>query len=169
MKLRIEPLLHYSAPQLALEMLATEACVAPADIVFSRLPGGKPTCNLPLHFNCSHSGDFVVCAVSHRPIGVDIERIRPMNPRIFRTLTDAERSCMEQLPPSLQDAAFLRLWTLKESWIKCRGGQLMDYRQVEFITDEERIVSAPTGYTFHFQPAPEGYVLSTCEKEESGE
>ena len=30
-----------------------------------------------LHFNLSHSGQLTLCALSHLPVGVDIEQLRP--------------------------------------------------------------------------------------------
>jgi 4'-phosphopantetheinyl transferase len=39
---------------------------------------GKPMLeNQTIHFNLSHSGGYVVCAVSDSPIGVDIEQTNP--------------------------------------------------------------------------------------------
>jgi 4'-phosphopantetheinyl transferase len=39
---------------------------------------GKPMLeNQEIHFNISHSGGYVVCAVSDSPIGVDIEQTNP--------------------------------------------------------------------------------------------
>lgn len=155
---------EYTAEGLARKMLAEAAGVLPEGIVFSRNENGKPMTNLPLHFNCSHSGDCVVCAVSEREIGVDMERIRPVHSRMERTLTEAERQWLHELPPGERDEGFLRLWTLKESWIKCRGGRLLEFRQAEFVLQGYRILSAPAGFEFRFLPAPAGYVLTVCER-----
>lgn len=164
MLLRIESLSDYTAPQLARAMLADAACVPPTSIVFTRLANGKPTSNLPLHFNCTHSGAYVACAVEDHPIGIDLEQVRSFHPRLLKTLDEQERIYWEQCPPSARNEAFFRLWTLKESWIKCRGGTLMEYRKAVFLLKEQALLSAPDGYLFRFHPAPTGYVLTTCEQ-----
>lgn len=155
---------EYTAEDLARKMLAEATGVPPAEILFTRNKNGKPIASLPLHFNCSHSGDYVVCAVSKQEIGVDMERVRPVRSRMERTLTEAERRWLSGLPTQERDEGFLRLWTLKESWIKCRGGRLMEFRQTEFVLQGSRILSAPNGFEFRFLPAPAGYVLTICER-----
>jgi len=48
--------------------------------VFAKGENGKPYClNYPYHFNVSHSKKYTVVAVSDKPIGVDIEVIRPFS------------------------------------------------------------------------------------------
>ena len=66
LEIRIKRAEEYSARQLAAEMLADAVGSAPEDIFFYRGENGKPLTNLSLHFNCSHSGGFVVCAVGER-------------------------------------------------------------------------------------------------------
>ena len=80
-----------SAESLARKMLAEATGEKPENIVFYRGENGKPLTRLPLFFNCSHSGDHVVCAVSKKEIGVDLERIRPVHERMERALSEAER------------------------------------------------------------------------------
>ena len=140
-----------SAESLARKMLAEATGEKPENIVFYRGENGKPLTRLPLFFNCSHSGDHVVCAVSKKEIGVDLERIRPVHERMERA--EAERRWLAALPQARRAEAFLRLWTLKESWIKCRGGRLMEFRQAEFVLQGDKLLSAPAGY-----------VLTVCEK-----
>lgn len=50
-------------------------------IVFETEGNGKPVVRqLPsFHFNLSHSGDWVVCAVDDAPVGIDIEEIKPID------------------------------------------------------------------------------------------
>lgn len=163
MDLRIERLTDYSAPGLAAEMLAAAANIDPADIHFHRGQNGKPLCGLPLHFNCSHSGDYVACAVSTHEIGVDLERVRPVRTRLLRTLTPEEAAWLRAQPD--RDLAFFRLWTMKESWLKCHGGTLLDYRRCNFADAGGALLTHFEGRRFIFPPAPEGYVLTLCEKE----
>ena len=164
MEIRFERIAAYSARQLAAEMLAEAGKTTPEDIRFYTGENGKPLCRLPLHFNCSHSGAYVVCAVSEREVGVDLERVRPVHERLLRTLTAEEKIWLSTRPEGERDRAFFQLWTMKESWIKCRGGRLMEFRQAEFVLQGDKLLSAPAGFTFSFPPAPAGYVLTVCEK-----
>lgn len=165
MEIAIERSKDWSAQALARRMLARAASVTPEDVTFYRGDNEKPMTHLPLHFNCSHSGEYVVCAVSRRPIGIDLERIRPMGPQMERALSEGERRWLASRPASQRDGDILRLWTLKESWIKCRGGRLAEFRRAEFLLQGERLLSGPEGFSFRFWPAPDGYVLTVCEKE----
>lgn len=50
-------------------------------IVFQTEGNGKPVVrHIPsFHFNLSHSGDWVVCAIDDAPVGIDIEEIKPID------------------------------------------------------------------------------------------
>lgn len=83
---------------------------------------GKPYFkDIPLYFSISHSGDYVLLAVSGREIGADIqahragaaERIaeRYFSPEEIRALHSAQD----------RDALFFRLWTRKEAYGKLTG------------------------------------------------
>ncbi len=65
------------ADMLARRMLAKASDIALEDITFTYGDKGKPYANLPLHFNVSHSGEWVLCAVSELSVGADIELIKP--------------------------------------------------------------------------------------------
>lgn len=69
-----------------------------------------------VYFNISHSNGAVVCAVSDKPVGVDIEYIKEMRPGIInRCFTDNEKKAI------LSSRDFYRLWTLKEAYVKMLG------------------------------------------------
>lgn len=57
-------------------------------------------------FNLSHSRGAAVCALHDKPVGVDVEKLRPAPPR---------------LAGGMEDEAFFRLWTAKEATIKQQG------------------------------------------------
>ena len=89
---------------------------------------GKPLLagdDVGVHFNYSHSGDYVVFAFTRAgEVGVDIEvgsrRANALG--IARKFfTGREYRALEALPDALRQAEFLRYWTLKEAWLKARG------------------------------------------------
>lgn len=102
----------------AREMLSAISGRPPETLRLIRDAHGKPQlADGNLHFNISHSGDRVLCAVHTAPIGVDIEQPRPYNDRVARRIcTPAEYAYIGG------DAArFLAVWTRKEAYAKWDG------------------------------------------------
>ena len=92
------------------------------NINFSHEEKGKPyLSDYPsVHFNVSHSGDVVVCAVSDSPVGVDVEKIREVKENVKKKVCTEEE--FEKLKLSSdEDAEFIKLWTMKEAVVKKRG------------------------------------------------
>ncbi|MCA9259342.1 MAG: 4'-phosphopantetheinyl transferase superfamily protein [Planctomycetales bacterium] len=78
----------------------------------------------PLEFNLSHSGTWATVAVSRRPVGVDIERQRPL--ANLEGMTRRWCSVAEQMrlaPGSVQQRTqvFFECWTSKEALLKAIG------------------------------------------------
>lgn len=70
-----------------------------------------------IHFNLSHTGDYVVCAISENAVGVDIEHIRKNYLKVARRFfTDSEYQWIGE-----DENRFLRIWTLKEAYSKYTG------------------------------------------------
>lgn len=85
---------------------------------------GKPyfTDQEHIHFNISHSGHYIVCAVNNTNIGIDVERIRKVNLRIAeRYFSPKELHDLLQLSDTESMEYFIRLWTIKESYLKAKG------------------------------------------------
>ncbi len=106
---------------LARTMIAKWCNVLPESIVFNITEHGKPfATQLDVHFNISHSGSMVVCAVNNTPVGIDIERIKDYKSDV------AKRVCSEiELDLIIQSNKpadeFTRIWTAKEAYTKCLG------------------------------------------------
>ncbi|MBQ3427049.1 MAG: 4'-phosphopantetheinyl transferase superfamily protein [Clostridia bacterium] len=79
---------------------------------------GKPylTDNKDVFFNISHSGSVAVCAVSSRPVGVDVEELRHFDERLKSYVYSAD-----ELGKDRSDSRCTRLWTIKESVMKYFG------------------------------------------------
>ncbi|KAB3538078.1 4'-phosphopantetheinyl transferase superfamily protein [Bacillus safensis] len=93
-------------------------------IVFETEGNGKPVVRqLPsFHFNLSHSGDWVVCAVDDAPVGIDIEEIKPIDLAIAKRFFSAdEYQDLLSQPAERQEAYFFHLWSMKEAFIKLTG------------------------------------------------
>lgn len=94
------------------------------EIAFSYSSYGKPSIigYSNIYFNVAHSGEWVVCAVAEKAVGIDVEAVRSIDLEIADTYFSKEEkqqlfslSSQEQLP------FFYKLWTLKESYIKMKG------------------------------------------------
>ena len=81
----------------------------------------RPFIEGAIDFNISHSGDYVVCAINTTGrVGVDIERIKPLQIEEFKgCMTSEEWRAIQESPVRLEK--FYELWTLKESVIKGDG------------------------------------------------
>ncbi len=89
---------------------------------------GKPSvssssiCTPPIpFFNLSHSGDFVMLAISDTPVGCDIERLHKaiLSHHVFHP---QELTHLRSLPEGdTRNREFLRLWTAKEAFLKAIG------------------------------------------------
>lgn len=77
-------------------------------------------------FNLSHSGRVAVCAAGTSPIGADVEEIRGQDEKFIRRFFHpAEAEYLLSFPEGDARAEeFTRLWTLKESYVKCLGAGL---------------------------------------------
>ena len=83
---------------------------------------GKPYCDRvdDFHFNVSHSGDWVVCAVDRVPVGIDIEKISAIDLDISKNFfSEQEHQDLMQSDDPFE--YFFTLWSLKESYIKLIG------------------------------------------------
>lgn len=89
----------------------------------SRTEYGKPYLrDYPeCYFNISHTSGIIVCAVADRPVGVDVERIKPFNKRIVkRFFVEKEQNYIFELEDKSEER-FAEIWTKKEAYVKCIG------------------------------------------------
>ena len=90
-----------------------------------RDPWGKPYAvgREDVHFNLSHAGERVLCAVSPMPVGCDVEVINPRHARLGeRYFCPSEQNFIREGQTEAERLErFYRLWTVKESFIKAVG------------------------------------------------
>jgi 4'-phosphopantetheinyl transferase len=105
-------------------VIASELKVNNEAIEFNANKYGKPLLkrDCGLHFNASHSEDWIVCAVDNEPIGIDIEKLRPVGLEFAaQFFSEEEYKILMSKNPEDQQHFFFDLWTLKESYIKAVG------------------------------------------------
>lgn len=110
----------------------------------ARETGGKPFFpgRPDIRFNLSHSHGAAVCAIHDRPVGIDVEKLRPA-PR--------------RLAAGMEDEAFFRLWTAREATIKRQG------KTVAALLGPVE----PDPLCRRLEGLLEGYIVTVCPSEEA--
>lgn len=103
-------------------LLAQRLGVAAPEVPLRIAADGAPELDGPAHLSIAHAvlpeQTIAVAAVAGRPIGVDLEPIRPRRPDLYRFLLHPdEYGLLERLPLG-HDAAQVLIWTLKEAALK---------------------------------------------------
>ncbi len=82
---------------------------------------GKPRAVGGACFNLSHSGDWVLMALSDREVGCDIEQIKQVDPlRLGKVVfTENELAVIRESRDRI--GCFFDFWTKKEALLKCMG------------------------------------------------
>lgn len=142
------------------------------NMTFKKNKYGKPYIKEypKFNFNISHSGDFVVCATDDKFVGIDVEEVKHIEyeeiARSFFTTIECNYIINENLSNQLN--RFYQIWTLKESYIKCRGQGLSiplksfsididEYENIKVIINNEN-----TEYRFKNFDIASGYKMAVC-------
>ena len=161
------------------------------DYKVEKTEGGKPYLlgASDIYFNISHTKGMVVCAVSEREIGVDVEYVREAKESLIRRIcskeereyiwgkedmlkkVELEEDETENVGLNDIDLRFTRIWTLKESYVKAIGkGLAFSMKEISFSLKEGekgRIIgSSIEGWKYHQFMLRGKYVLSVCEENE---
>ena len=118
------------------QVLSRYAPVPPEEWRFALGSRGKPSVAAPalpspLWFNLSHTDGVSVCAVTGAgpEIGIDIERIalgRDALEIAEQFFPEVEAKALRLLPEAQRGEAIVRIWALKESFVKARETSLAD-------------------------------------------
>lgn len=105
-----------------------------------------------IHFNISHCRKGIACAVSDRPVGIDIEEMQYDALLAQTVLNPEERSLVEMSDEP--EVKFTEFWTRKESFLKLSG---------EGIRDDLKNILSYTGEASFLTECNRdvGYVIST--------
>jgi len=107
-----------------------------------KTPSGKPYLDGVYnytYFNVSHSGNYTVCVFSDLPVGVDIEKIRPISQRVINRFLDG---CSQ--------IEAINKWTQRESFGKMTGNGFHDtrYDEIPHVFKEYNDIN--------------GYIITVC-------
>ena len=122
---------------LAKRMLSDRCGIEIEKIVFDRSEKGKPfAVGLSAAFSVSHSGALVLCAVSSRPVGADIEKHRSVNDRLIRYACaqgEWEYVTAAGISDDEKQRRFFRVWTGKEAYYKYTGTGITSMHGVDIF------------------------------------
>ncbi len=79
---------------------------------------GRPLPRAGWYWSIAHRGQYAAAVVSPRPVGIDVEILRPRPEEAFAETGHAEEWA---LLGGAAPGAFFRLWTAKEAVLKLRG------------------------------------------------
>lgn len=137
--------------------LAEKTGKSPASFRFRSTERGKPYLPEPYpKFSVSHSGTVAVCAIHDAPIGIDVEKIRPVHAGVASRICSAkEKEYLEQARDKTEkDLRFFTLWTRKEALFKLRGTGLNDDWKSDVLTRPDGIAIETERY--------EDYIVSVA-------
>lgn len=119
------------------------------------------------HYNISHAGNWVICAVSSQPIGVDIEEIKPIDLEIAkRYFARSEYNSIISNPADRRQTIFYHFWTAKESYIKYDGrGLSIPLNSFSVLNNgvDQYKVDLDNRCFIQTVETLKGYVLSICQ------
>lgn len=119
-----------------------------------------------IDFNLSHSGKYAVLAVSDRPVGIDVERLKSDRAAVAQRFF-----CKEEYEDILEteglerDGRFLQYWTMKEAYVKRTGNGLNTPLNSFLISRKENELSVVAGEHIYFSTfflEAQMYCVSVC-------
>ena len=127
---------------------------------------GKPYLkNNEVYFNVSHSGEYLALAISESPVGIDIQEPKNIRDGLYRKVVQpAEQSLIGEK----RQENFLRLWSLKESFVKAEGkGLRIPMKDYYFEKENDQYFVNYSGqrgaWTFNIEETLiKGYFISVC-------
>ena len=141
---------RYTVGRHALRLILSRyLSVNPAELAFTVNGAGKPGIQKPaaeIHFNISHSGEWVIMGFAAQELGVDIEKIDPVfgfYDLLQEHFSAEEKDFISESPePHL---AFYYLWTRKEALTKAWGTGLQENLK------EVRVLNKNAGFELNKQ------------------
>jgi 4'-phosphopantetheinyl transferase len=123
-----------------------------------------------IHFNITHSGEWVAVALSSACVGVDVERMRKIPEGVARRFfSEAENQWLDSAKTEAERKdIFFTLWTLKESFLKAIGTGLtkslssftiINKENGHFELEQDEETNGFRLFAFKFM---DGYKLSAC-------
>lgn len=120
---------------------------------YRKTDNGKPYfTDCRYHYNVSHCAGLIAGAISDSPVGIDVEKISKIRPRLVdRYFSAQEKECIYNNPSSA-NSLFSLIWTRREAFVKWEGGC------IETLDDTFSSLSVSHIKTYYFG----NYYISIC-------
>ena len=154
-----EDRLRSVAAEMLLRMALSEMLgINEQDITILETKEGAPYVEgIDVYVSISHSGDYAVCAVAECPVGIDIEKIHPVNMRIAeRTFSVGELEYLGADGKMTDEVLgrFYEIWTAKEAYGKMLGTGVL----LKDTADTTKLENIERAYL-------DGYVVTVIQKQ----
>ena len=128
-------------------------------------PFGKPYLTGGPEISLTHAGDYAAAAVGSRPVGIDLERTRPITESLARRIcTPSEWETVWKKNPT--DETFRNLFSAKESMVKRSGEGLQSIAKVDVTATDAVRQLFFEDYVLSAVSAPQtGWEVYRCEKD----
>jgi 4'-phosphopantetheinyl transferase len=123
----------------AIQLSASQSGIQLGELMKS--PEGAPLPAGGYYWSLTHKSNYVAGVVSDFPIGLDIEKVRPCAPGLYRMAADESEW---RLGDTVSDLLFFRYWTAKEAVLKSAGiglRALSQCRVIEIVDDHHLMLS----------------------------
>lgn len=120
---------------------------------------GKPYIE-GLHFNLSHSGQYVVMSVSEHEVGIDIQQkitVSEVGAKAFFSDGELQRACRS-------DFGLAELWCRKEAFLKCTGNGWDGKAASRCSVFDDSVDFGGSRYYLTSFSDIDDYFLTVCEK-----
>lgn len=168
-KFEIDKIRSITAEMMLRKALFKDFNISNEEIKFEKTYYGKPRLtNKDIKFNISHSGNFVVLAISNDDVGIDIEERKKYHHDIVKLFHEKEISIIENNSLNDRVKVFYDYWCLKESYIKFIGKGLSEPLNSSFIIKEAEkyqvylIEDAPIDVEILLIAIHENYSCAVC-------
>lgn len=128
---------------------------------------GKPFLknNKNIFFNISHTNGGVAVVADTKPVGIDVQDILPVkNGVIERCFSEEEKELISK--SNSPEKEFTRLWTLKESAVKCNGETVAFLKNYCFEANEKTFIKYEKIFTTYER---KNLLISVCGSREFSE
>ncbi len=124
---------------------------------------GKPTADNGMYFNLSHSGRYILFALSDAEVGCDIESIKIIDAEKLGKIVFCKNEMNGICSSTDKTGKFYEFWTKKESFLKCIGkGFHRNAKSVDVTKDS----FDDNGKTYYFKVFKfSDYNVSVCSTE----
>lgn len=92
-----------------------------------------------LFISISHCEKAVVCVLSEKPVGIDIEKQKPVNPSLIDYVCTSEEKAYINEDKELSQIRFFEIWTAKEAYFKKCGVGLKNMLSTNILPIKRQI------------------------------